>query len=295
MILSDKDKKNYLYLEKGFRGELAFDERVQVFSFDGIFLNDLLLEANNTIFQIDSLLITREKVYLFEVKNFEGDFYVQGDKWYTIAKKQITSPLLQLERCDSLFQQSIRNFGFNLPIESYLVFIHPEFNLYQAPTHSPIIFQTQLDRFLKKLSANSPKLSHTHTKLANQVLSIHIKESPYERLPPYSFEQLEKGLMCSACLSLEVNVCGLNSICQQCGVSEKAEKAILRNIRAYQLLFPDKKITTKAIYKWCKIIKSDRKIRSILLKHFNSVGFGKHRYYVEPNTRENVVENGIEV
>ncbi|WP_409973457.1 nuclease-related domain-containing protein [Bacillus sp. Bva_UNVM-123] len=77
MSLSDRDKKKYENLEKGFRGEQAFDEWLLALTCDCIILNNLLLEANNTVFQIDSLLITREKIYLFEVKNYEGDLYIR--------------------------------------------------------------------------------------------------------------------------------------------------------------------------------------------------------------------------
>lgn len=293
MSLSDSDKKKYENLEKGFRGEQAFDEYLQELTCDCIILNNLLLEANNTVFQIDSLLITREKIYLFEVKNYEGDFYIQNDKWYTISSKKINSPLLQLERCDSLFQQFMENVSFNLPLESYLVFVNPEFNLYQASLNLPIIFPTQLNRFMKKLAIHSAKLSDTHKSLAKQILSLHLEKSPFKRFPNYSFAQLKKGVICTSCFSFMDYIYYGNIICQKCSHSEKVDDAILRSIHEYQILFPDRKITTSSIYQWCDVIKNERKIRNVLLKHFKSVGTRRHRYYVDSCLGENLIDEEI--
>jgi len=279
MNLSDKDKLSYHKLEKGFKGELAFDERLQELSCNCMILNDLLLEANNTIFQIDSLLFTAEKVYLFEVKNYEGDYYVQDNKWYTINHKKINNPVLQLERSDTLFQQVMHDSKFNLPLESYLIFIHPEFNLYQSPLNSPIIFPTQLNRFMGKLTFHSKKLSPHHKNIANKLLSLQLKDSPYKRFPTYEHKDLVKGIICRSCLAFTNHINGI-IMCHNCGHSEKVDTAILRSIDEYKLLFPDKKVTTSAIHDWCKIIKCEKKIRRTLLKHYTIVGSRRHSYYV---------------
>ncbi|QOY37528.1 nuclease-related domain-containing protein [Anaerobacillus isosaccharinicus] len=77
--LLEKEKLHYLNLEKGYAGELAFDDMVDGISNNWLILNDLLLEINNTMFQLDKLIITPEKIYLYEVKNFEGDYYIEKD------------------------------------------------------------------------------------------------------------------------------------------------------------------------------------------------------------------------
>ncbi|WP_408009949.1 nuclease-related domain-containing protein [Pseudalkalibacillus sp. A8] len=55
-------------LEKGFQGEVRFDERIAPILNGRLVLNDLLLEHHNTQFQIDSLVISLKTNYLFEVK-----------------------------------------------------------------------------------------------------------------------------------------------------------------------------------------------------------------------------------
>lgn len=55
-------------------------------------VNDLLLEHQHTMFQIDSLLFSRDLIYLFEVKNYEGNFYIEGDKWHSNDQEEIKNP-----------------------------------------------------------------------------------------------------------------------------------------------------------------------------------------------------------
>lgn len=93
MNVSEKEKKNYLNLEKGFQGELQFDVWLEKLSGDKLILNDLLLETNNTTFQIDTLLVSQDTVYLFEVKNYQGDFHTEADRWYTISGNEIENAL----------------------------------------------------------------------------------------------------------------------------------------------------------------------------------------------------------
>ena len=72
-----RENQNYINLEKGYEGERNFEVLLEHHLSEGLILNDLLLEKNNTLFQIDSLLISQNSIYLFEVKNYEGDFYIE--------------------------------------------------------------------------------------------------------------------------------------------------------------------------------------------------------------------------
>ena len=90
MDLSDKEKQHYFNLKKGYEGELMFDALTEKLQCDCLILNDLLLKLNQTIFQIDTIIIFPETIYLFEVKNFEGDFYYEGDRLYRKPKSEIS-------------------------------------------------------------------------------------------------------------------------------------------------------------------------------------------------------------
>mgnify|MGYP006926219153 CR=1 FL=1 len=84
-------------------------------------------------------------------------------------------------------------------LEAYLVFVNPEFTLYQAPFDQSLIFPTQLKRYIQKLNMMPSKFTIRHTKLAQELISRHLPESSWERLPEYHYNQLRKGIICSSC------------------------------------------------------------------------------------------------
>jgi len=158
MDLTSEQEKYYLYKEKGFEGEVQFDLLTEQLQSDCLILNDLLLEVNNTFFQIDTLILFQEIIYLFEVKNYEGDYCYRKERFETISGKEIKNSLDQLNRSTSLLRQLLQKFGYHLTIEAYVVFINPEFFLYQAPTDKPIIYPAQLPQLMRKLNNEPSKL-----------------------------------------------------------------------------------------------------------------------------------------
>ena len=287
MNLSVNEKQYYINLDKGYEGERNFEILLEKHPSESLILNDLLLEKNNTVFQIDTMLISQKNIYLFEVKNYEGDFYIDKDMWYSTSGIEIKNPLHQLKRSESLLRRLLQDFGSTFSIEAYLIFINPEFTLYQVPLNLPIIFPSQLNRFMKKLNMTSSKLNGKHSKLAEQLVSAHINESPFTRLPNYDYEQLQKGITCVSCNSFMISFNEKNLVCNGCGCKEDIESAVMRSAEEFKLLFPERKITTNAIHAWCKVIDSKKTIRRILMKNFKLMFQGKLSYYVLPEEKHN--------
>lgn len=281
MDLTDKDKQHYFNLKKGYEGELMFDALTENLQCDCLILNDLLLKMNHTLFQIDTIIIFPEKIYLFEVKNFEGDFYYDGDRIYMKSKTEISNPLIQLNRGESLFRRLLHYHGFNIEIDASVVFINPEFTLYQTPLNKPFILPTQLNRYLKRLNTISSKLNDRHTMLAEQLVSLHILDTPYNQLPSYDYGQLQKGITCAKCNSFSISVNRTHSVCMKCGFEEVAANAIMRSVEEFRLLFPNQKITTNVIHDWCKLINSKKRIHRLLEKNYKMVGTNRWSFYEE--------------
>jgi hypothetical protein len=277
----EKIENQIITLEKGFIGETMFDQRMESLSLDSLTINDLLLETNSTHYQIDSLLISPPKIHLFEVKNFEGDYIVKGDQWKSLStRKEIKNPLLQLSRSTSLLRQLLQQLGSNLTVEGHLIFINPEFYLYEVPPNLPIVFQPQLNRFIRTLNAQSSKISNTHHTLAKKLLSLHIKKSPFSLLPKYSFDELKKGILCGVCWNGFMEVGNQHKLkCPNCNKWEDKETAIIRSIEEFGHLFPDMKITVSTIFEWCQVIKSKKTIRNILSKRYKLIRFGRSSFY----------------
>lgn len=279
MDLSNEEKQYYLKLKKGYEGEVMFDRLTEKLQCDCIILNDLLLKLNHTTFQIDSLLITSDTLYLFEVKNFEGDFIYDSGKIYTLAKTEIMNPINQLRRNESLLRQLLLNIGFPFTIQASVVFINPGFTLYQSPINNPYIFPTQIHRYLQKLNANRAILSSKHKMLADKLVSLHETDSQYTNVPTYEYDSLKKGITCIYCQSFSLLIDGSNCICIDCGKEEPLEEAVIRNTYEFQILFPQHKITTRIVYEWCKIVPYPRRIRRILEKHYRKISKNRWTYF----------------
>ncbi|MCH1624034.1 nuclease-related domain-containing protein [Fredinandcohnia quinoae] len=250
MKFTEKEQKYFSQLEKGYQGEILFDARLNDVRNDFLVLNDLLFEIGNSFFQIDSLLITQNKIYLIDVKNYDGDFFIQKGKWYTFSDIEIKDPLIQLTRSESLLRRLFHENGFNLPIEASLIFINSDFYLYQAPLNLPITFPTQLNRFFKKLNSIPSKITDRHWKLAEKLKALHLMNNPFTRIPEYTYESLEKGITCVACYSFYTDIRNSSFKCSGCGFVENVELAVLRSIKEFVHLFPNRKIRLNTIHEW---------------------------------------------
>lgn len=280
MDVSQNERQQFFNLTKGYEGEVKFDSLVAELSDKFLILNDLLLESNNSIFQIDSLFITQNLLIPSEIKYFEGNYFYEKDNFYTCTtKKEITNPLHQLNRIETLLRQFLQKKGYSFGIKGNLIFLHPEFFLYQAPQNDKIIFWPQWNFFFKYLNEQPSKLSKHHYKLAEFLVESHQNENPYAKSPSYQYESLRKGILCGTCFSLMMVYTQRKVICRKCGQAESIESSIVRNTEEFRTLFPNRKITTEQIFDWCMIIESKRMIGRILKGNFTSLGNRKWTYY----------------
>jgi hypothetical protein len=282
MDLPVKDAKKLYKLEKGFKGERMFDELLDSHSENWLTLNDLFLESNHTYFQNDSTFIFRESIHVVNVKNYEGDYYINSNgEWYSGSEKITVDPLEQLNRSENLFKQLLDDLGYKFSVEPYLIFINPGFYLYNAPRNLPAVFPTQLKRYKNKLLSIPSAINERTIKLAQKLVSLHQLESPYTQYPKYHYENLKKGITCVTCDSFITGFYKHFLVCDKCGCIEDVEAAILRCVDELLLLFPERKITTNIVKDWCQII-PERTIRRILLKHFKNMGHSSSSFYIKP-------------
>lgn len=279
--LLENERKHLYTIQKGYEGEVLFDSMASSIQADCLILNDLLLPQNKNTFQIDSLIIIPEKIFLIEVKNFEGDYFYEHDRLYTRIPPQseVTNPLIQLNRSESLFRQLMQKLGYNMSIQSIVVFVNPEFTLYQAPINKTFLYPGQINRFLQSFHSTSSRLGNTQKTLANQLKSLHIQDSPFYLPPSYQFEELRKGISCSNCGAFGASTKGAYCFCVVCEKKEAIENRILRSVNEFTILFPGMKITTSRVYDWSNGEFGKRVIRRVLQKYLGAKGGRKWSYY----------------
>lgn len=280
MELTEKDKMRYFNLEKGFEGELKLDQLLEDHTEERYIINDLLLEINNSHFQIDTLIISQEAIYLIDVKNFQGDYCLEAEKLYSLpTNREYKNPITQLKRSESLFRQLLQNLKVNYLTEASVIFINPEFTLFQAPPNLPMILPTQISRFFKTLNNTPSILNDGHKKLAQTLISLHQSKNPYSITAEYNYDKLQKGVYCKSCNSFLTTIKNSELICRNCGGREKINLAVLRNIEEFKMLFPERKITTQSISEWCNVDLDKRTFRRILQKNYTAFGKTKDTYY----------------
>ncbi|SEN90729.1 Nuclease-related domain-containing protein [Amphibacillus marinus] len=77
------EQLNYLeHLQLGYEGEVQLGQAIQQSKVNGVYLQDLLISINQTEVQIDALIVKNQQLYVLEVKNYQGDYYLENDCWY---------------------------------------------------------------------------------------------------------------------------------------------------------------------------------------------------------------------
>jgi|SRR5690625_992407 len=290
----EKQKREQLF--KGFIGEMLLKKKLPSGNSEKVIsLFNLLLEAKGAEFQIDSLLICSDTIYLLEVKNYTGDYYVHHDKIFSMrTKEEIYDPFLQLERSTYFFKSLLSSLKISIDVQPYVVFINDQFTLYQAPTHFSMILPTQVKRFFQKLYANATPVSSQHSEIANLICNQNKSQSDNERLPLYDYNNLKKGLFCPECMIELIRKNHLYVICPNCQTELTVEEIVLRSIAEFHLLFPGEEITPSTIEKWCGKFVSSQGISKILRKHFDHSNRGKNSNYSFPknNSHLHVLKRG---
>ncbi|ENH97583.1 NERD domain-containing protein [Gracilibacillus halophilus YIM-C55.5] len=229
-----------------------FDRYLEPFSNNFLLLKDLWLSHQNKSFQLDHLLLHSDTLFMYEIKNYAGEFYYQNEKLYLHSGKEMDNPLIQLKRTESLFRQLLQQQNWNIPIVSAVVFINPECTIFQAPKDPQIILPTQINRYLRQFH-KSISIDAAKRQIMTKLQSIQLQESPYIQLPAYDYAQLKKGIPCKACDSFLHTIQGKKCVCTHCGNSELLQHALIRNVEEFMFLFPKQQVTTEIIHDWCNL------------------------------------------
>lgn len=173
----------------------------------------------------------------------------------------------------------MHSFGIKIPIRAYLIFINPEFTLYQAPLDRRIILPTNLNRLIQQFNNQKSTLNTQHARLSEKLLSAHLMKSPFSKVPEYDYYELRRGAFCDSCGTVMKEYRPIIVTCQKCGKHENAKDALLQNIEEYRILHPTKKISTNTIYEWCGGVFPKKTISLLLKENFIVAGYGQWSYY----------------
>lgn len=282
LSLSKDDRAIYSHFKIGFEGETLFDSYVEsILSGDVLVLHDLLLSVNGSSIQIDSLILLNNRVYLFEIKNYKGEYRFESGKYISKTGYSIVSPNNQLERTTTLFNQLMKQWNYSVNINENLVFINNEFTLFGAPPDDSVCLPTQVHTFLRNLNSQETALNPKMRQLANRLLDNHKQSVPFQlKLPAYEWKDLHKGPTCERCRSFAVEYTQRSCTCKACGLKTPKIHNIVGNIDEIRLLFPEMKITTHIVYEWLDGRATVRTIRRLLNSQYKRIGRSHDAHYL---------------
>lgn len=281
MNLSKEDRNKYANWVKGYDGEVKFDFITEQLKCESLVLNDLYLIVRGKNFQLDTLVITAKCLFVYEVKNFEGEYYYENEKLYfERTKKEVFDPQYQIKNAESALRQLVDQMGYNWNIKKLVVFINNDFTLFQAPRDSGIVLPGMLKSHFSMVNGISGRLNQNHYRFAEEIKPMHMEDFSLHNVPYYENELLKKGVTCFYCGSfIEYFTKNRSCICKYCSKEEVISQTVIRHAQEYIRLFPEQKITTAAICKWCDNQLSTCRIRYIFNQHLTAKGTGRWRYY----------------
>lgn len=265
-VLSKEEYRYYLNLVSGYKGECSFDSRTKKLTCNCLVLNDLTLRLNYTVFQIDTLIITAHGIYVYEIKNFNGEYLYKEELFQSVVSgEDFQSPLSQLNRSVILLKKLLGTYGNQLPVLPFLAFVHPDFVLYEAPRFESLLLPNNLTRHFKKLDTESGTLSEQQYIMAKKLCELSAKTIPtIGHLPSYHYDNLRKGASCTNCGKLygESLLRKRTCLCQKCGHVAMLSEIIHHNFEEFQILFPERQANDSALYRFCHEEISMKKIRA---------------------------------
>lgn len=288
--LFPQEKQRYEQIHKGFIGEKKLEKYILSDDYRKIIpLYNNLFEVSETEFQVDCILLTSDTIFLLEVKNYTGDYYNENGQIAILQTGiEIFNPVSQLDRTELLFKRLLNEKQIKMKIRSFVIFINFNFMLYGASTRQPIIFPSQIKRFLQKTNVNAPALRKDIYQLAKKLIARRKTRSFYERLPNYNMSQLKQGVFCWYCFAKLNRESRSSFACLRCDHKYEIEEVIIYAIAQFHLLFPHKEITNKQITEWCGRVLSRDYIGKILNKNFNVIEKGSQTHYRYKNKDEHL-------
>lgn len=280
----EKDVQNLKRLAAGYEGECEFDDWLSDYGRPHwkIF-KDIWIDAGGTT-QIDTLLVTGEGIYMFDVKNYSVALeYVDG-KWFSGGKRLNKDIFIQQKRSMEKINLMHHRMGRPGGLYSSIVFIneHNDVKIVDD-VDIEIMMRNDIKRKIHQIADEENWNGRVNIEQAARAIETFIIPCPYKprELEDAEFDRLHRGICCVRCSGFDMEVRRYHVRCG-CGHSESKEKAVLRTICEYGVLRHDRELKINEIEKFLGNVVSRRRLTDLLRKNFKLVVGGKYARYVNP-------------
>ncbi|MGP6146437.1 nuclease-related domain-containing protein [Jeotgalibaca sp. A122] len=259
MAFTSEQERLYKSLLIGYRGECLNDGMADDMDEYVMRLHDLLLVSGGRTCQIDSLFISDGKVYLLEIKNWEGSFDIKDGDFIGLA----ACPLAQLKRSKLILENVVRSMGIELEVEARLVFMNPKIVVYGIQRDAPILFVHQIPEYYRDICWRGG-WSQWDRRLAERLLKYHVAVNPYQKEVPYSRASVSSGMMCPDCRGKMMGFDLVKLYCSRCNFYELKKDGLVRAKAELDTLFGNSLYPQRDLYLWCEGLVSKRMIHTFI-------------------------------
>lgn len=209
--LSRYEKEELQKLKAGYEGELIFDDIIASFisGTNIIHVKDfnfypedvdarLLTRSKDDLghVQVDNVVIAKDFLYTFEIKNYNFDLYYDNSKWFFENGNEFTDPLIQVIKQRDMLGKLLRGLNHQIRMFNVLVFINENQTIFNLPARNEIIVRSNLQ---KKLSKAMVENHHDYSRLMADLESRQVTASKYQGDTTVDFHTLKKGVFCVKC------------------------------------------------------------------------------------------------
>ena len=204
--------------------------------------------------QADLVILTGNKILLYEFKAYSQPAIDRDNKLEYLSGYQFKHPKLQLNDTHQKLAVLLRQLKIPLPIESYIMFTHPNFYIYELPAWSEnYIFYSHITTHIKNMMQNTtPPDEHTYTYYNRLMDRDNDTSENNPIIPKYQYHSLNKVVKCPNCHGVidDVPDKKINMTCSHCHSKIHIRDIVKKAINDYQILFK-KHPTPSELYEWC--------------------------------------------
>lgn len=270
------DRKNSL--ERGFTGEQKYDEILDQTGHQNMYIfRNIYLNIGGSITQYDALLITESGIAVNEIKNFTGEYRVEGSSWYTGNYILPDDAPSQLRRGAGKLMRLRQKLGYDFAVTGKLIFPDENFHLYSREENlwNQVVLRSEMGDYFRSFENEySGEFASKQADLVEQ----HIVANPYFKLG-VEFGSIRNGLYCGGCGSFYLKKQYFHFACQSCGSRESTETHLVRAMSDFKYLFGSARMTTKRIMEFIGEMVDYRTVFRALNKYCYAEGRRKSTHY----------------
>lgn len=264
--LTNVEKSWYKTFLKGYEGECLYDEIFEDVGHDDVLVyRDLYLKVGKSVTQYDALVINDEGIVVNEIKNYTGEYKVEGGDWFRNGQRISEEPIAQLNRSVGKLIGLKNSVNGKFLVGGKLIFVSDDFYLQNDDNSlwAKIVVRMDLRRYLRKFRGG--KIGNK-SQFIIRMLSENIVENPYID-NSVDEGRLKRGLYCGQCGSFNLMKSRFHLVCSECGSKESNETHLLRAMSDYQVLFYGKPMTRTSFINFIGHCLTPRVVYRLLLKH----------------------------